>query len=104
MTGELTGCHCNTDFLGYLDQAVGLARQLGLTMVICAQHEGLDNTAMPDRLGAAAQGAGRRPETVGADPDPGQLRLRRVGQRAGRRPAHPGPVRGLGRAASWAGT
>jgi hypothetical protein len=46
--GELDGCHYNTDFLGYLDQAVGLARQLGLTVVLCAQHEGLDNTAMPE--------------------------------------------------------
>jgi hypothetical protein len=48
MTGDLNGCHCNADFLGYLDQAVGLARQLGLAVVICAQHEGLDNTAMPE--------------------------------------------------------
>ena len=48
MTGELAGCHYNTDFLGYLDQAVGLAQQLGLAVVICAQHEGLDNTAMPE--------------------------------------------------------
>ena len=266
MTGDSKGCHYNADFLGYLDQAVGLARQLGLAVVICAQHEGLDNTAMPegndiafwkiihdhygsgvicdlfnepepgavygnawlgwqgggpgsdgvsycgfealvselrgyglngtfwvegvghastlqgiagsagnfrlsdplnkivysihhpqgrrtpanwtiqfgylaglgipvvvgewtnwatknaecwpdaaqhragvpqvcqwarrvraDRVGAAAQGAGRGPERLGTDADPGQLRLRRVGQRAGRLPAHPGPVRGLGR-------
>jgi hypothetical protein len=48
LTGELAGCHYNTDFLGYLDQAVGLARQLGLAVVICAQHEGLDNTSMPE--------------------------------------------------------
>jgi Cellulase (glycosyl hydrolase family 5) len=47
MTGQLNGNHYNADFLGYLDQAVGLAQQLGLTVVICAQHEGLDNTAMP---------------------------------------------------------
>ena len=53
-----------------------------------------------DRVGAAAQGAGRRPERVGADADPGQLHMRRVGQRAGRGPAHPGPVRGVGRAAA----
>ncbi len=48
MTADSNGCHCNADFLGYLDQAVGLATQLGLTVVICAQHEGLDNTAMPE--------------------------------------------------------
>jgi hypothetical protein len=48
MTAELSGCHYNADFLGYLGQAVGLAQQLGLTVVLCAQHEGLDNTAMPE--------------------------------------------------------
>ncbi len=48
MTADLNGCHYNADFLGYLDQAVGLAQQLGLTVVLCAQHEGLDNTAMPE--------------------------------------------------------
>ena len=48
MTAERSGCHYNADFLGYLDQAVGLAQQLGMTVVLCAQHEGLDNTAMPE--------------------------------------------------------
>jgi len=48
MTGTLNGNHYNTDFLAYLDQAVGLAQQLGLAVVLCAQHENLDNTAMPE--------------------------------------------------------
>ena len=48
MTGTLNGNHYNTDFLAYLDQAVGLAQQLGLAVVICAQHENLDYTAMPE--------------------------------------------------------
>jgi hypothetical protein len=48
MTGQLNRNHYNVDFLAYLDQAVALARQLGMTVVICAQHENLDNTAMPE--------------------------------------------------------
>lgn len=48
MTGVSRGLRYNADFLGYLDQAVGLARQLGLAVVICAQHQGLDNTVMPE--------------------------------------------------------
>lgn len=48
MTGTLNGNHYNADYLAYLDQAVELAQQLGLTVVICAQHENLDNTAMPE--------------------------------------------------------
>jgi hypothetical protein len=48
MTGTLNGNHYNTDFLAYLDQAVDLAQQLGLAVVICAQHENLDYTAMPE--------------------------------------------------------
>ena len=40
MTAELNGCHYNADFLGYLDQAVGLAQQLGLTVVLCASTRG----------------------------------------------------------------
>jgi hypothetical protein len=48
MTGTLNRNHYNTDYLAYLDQAVELAQQLGLTVVICAQHENLDNTAMPE--------------------------------------------------------
>ena len=48
MTGTLNGNRYNTDFLAYLDQAVDLAQQLGLSVVICAQHENLDYTAMPE--------------------------------------------------------
>lgn len=48
MTGTLKGNRYNTDFLAYLDTAVKTARGLGLTVVICAQHENLDNTVMPE--------------------------------------------------------
>ena len=34
MTAERNGCHYNADFLGYLDQAVGLAQQLNLVYAI----------------------------------------------------------------------
>lgn len=44
---SLNGNSYNSGFLAYLDQAVALCRSLGLTCVLCAQHEGLDNTAVP---------------------------------------------------------
>ena len=47
-TGTLRGNRYNTAFLGYLDEAVSLAQDLGLTVVLSAQHENLDNTAMPE--------------------------------------------------------
>ena len=48
MTATLNGNRYNADFLAYLDTAVSTARGLGLTVVICAQHENLDNTCMPE--------------------------------------------------------
>jgi hypothetical protein len=73
MTGDLNGCHYNADFLGYLDQAVGLARQLGLAVVV--QRAGAGRRVRQQRV---ARLAGRRAR-IGR----GQLlRVRDRGQRA----------------------
>jgi len=48
MTGALNGNRYNVAFLAYLDQAVKLAQDLGMTVVICAQHETTDRTVMPE--------------------------------------------------------
>ena len=48
VTGTLNGNHHNAAFLAYLDEAVQLAQGLGMTVVICAQHENLDRTVMPE--------------------------------------------------------
>jgi hypothetical protein len=48
MTGTLNNNRYNTDFLTYLGNAVDTAQGLGLTVVICAQHENLDYAAMPE--------------------------------------------------------
>jgi hypothetical protein len=48
MTGSLKGNHYNVAFLAYLDQAVKLAQDLGMTVIISAQHETTDRTVMPE--------------------------------------------------------